>query len=76
MQTQVERQLAELKNVNEMATRGRIESQRGGPRDIIVKKLIDWSQNFILAGAYKTCPTYDDLTIRICYVYPGRKVCW
>ena len=37
LQTQVERCLAELKNVNEMATRGRIKSQRGGPGDITVK---------------------------------------
>ena len=60
---QVERRLAELKNVNEMATRGRLKSQRGGPGDIAVKKLIDWPQNFILTGAHKTRPTYDDLTI-------------
>ena len=63
LQNQVERRLAELKNVNEMATRGRLKSQRGGPGDIAVKKLIDWPQNFILTGAHKTRPTYDDLTI-------------
>ena len=63
LQTQVKRRLAELKNVNEMATRGRLKSQRDGPRDITVKKLIDWPQNFIFTGAHKTRPTYDDLTI-------------
>ena len=63
LQNQVERRLAELKNVNEMATRGRLKSQRGDPGDIAVKKLIDWPQNFILTGAHKTRPTYDDLTI-------------
>ena len=30
LQTQVEQRLAEFKNVNELATRGRIKSQRGG----------------------------------------------
>ena len=63
LQSQVEKRLAELKNVNELATRGRIKSQRGGPGDITVKKLVDWPQNFILTGAHKTRPTYDDLTI-------------
>ena len=63
LQTQVERRLAELKNVNKMATRGRLKFQRGGSGDVTVKKLIDWPQNFILTGAYKTRPTYDDLTI-------------
>ena len=63
LQAQVEQRLAELKNVNELATRGRIKSQRGGPSDVTVKKLIDWPQNFILTGAHKTRPTYDDLTI-------------
>ena len=62
LQIQVVRRLAELKNVNEMATRGRIKSQRGGPGDITVK-MIGWPQNFILTGAHKTRPTYDDLTI-------------
>ena len=30
---------------------------------VTVIKLIDWPQNFILTGAHKTRPTYDDLTI-------------
>ena len=63
LQAQVEKRLAELKNVNELATRGRTKSQRGGPSDVTVKKLIDWPQNFILTGAHKTRPTYNDLTI-------------
>ena len=63
LQTQVERRLAELKNANEMATRGRLKSKRCGPGDVTVKKLIDWPQNLVLTGAHKTRPTYDDLTI-------------
>ena len=55
------RRLAELKNVNEMAIRGRIKSQRGGPGDVTVKKLVDWPQDFILTGAHKTRPTYAQL---------------
>ena len=64
LQTQVERRLNELRNVNEMATRGRLKSQRDGPGDVTVKELIDWPRNFILIGAHKTRPTYDDLTVR------------
>ena len=63
LQSQVERRLTEPKNVNEMATRGRLKSQWGGPGEVTVKKLIDWPQNFILTGAHKTRPKYDDITI-------------
>ena len=62
-QTHVKRRLAELKNVNEMPTQGRIKSARDGPGDITIQKLIDCPKNFILTVAHKTCPTYDDLTI-------------
>ena len=63
LQSEVERRLAELKNINEFATRGRVKSQRGDPGDISVKRVMDWPQNFILTGNQKTRPTYDDLNI-------------
>ena len=63
LQSEVEKRLADLKNLNEAATRGRVKSQRGGPGEITVKKSVDWPQNFILTGTHKTRPTYDDLSI-------------
>ena len=63
LQSEVERRLAELRNINEFATRGRIKSQRGGPGEISVKRIVDWPQNFILTGSQKTRPTYDNLSI-------------
>ena len=63
LQSEVEKCLADLKNLNEAATRGRVKSQRGGPGEITVKKSVDWPQNFILTGTHKTRPTYDDLSI-------------
>ena len=63
LQSEVERRLAELRNINEFATRGRVKSQRGGPGEISIKRIVDWPQNFILTGNHKTRPTYDDLTI-------------
>ena len=63
VQTKVEKRLAELKNLNETATIGRIKSQRGGPGEVFVKKLVDWPQHFILTGTHKTRLSYDDLTI-------------
>ena len=63
LQKEVEKRLADLKNLNEAATRGRVKSQIGGPGVITVKKSVDWSQHFILTGTHKTRPTYDDLTI-------------
>ena len=63
LQSEVERRLAELRNINEFATRGRVKSQRGGPGEISVKRIVDWPQNFILTGSQKTRPTYDDLNI-------------
>ena len=63
MQCEVEKRLAELRTLNESATKGRVKSQRGGPGEIFVKKSVDWPQNFILTGNQKTRPTYDDLSI-------------
>ena len=63
LQNEVERRLADFKNLNEAATKGRVKSQRGGPGEITVKKSVDWPQHFILTGTHKTRPTYDDLTI-------------
>ena len=59
----MDRRLAELRNLNESATRGRVKSQRGGPGEISVKRVVDWPQNFILTGTNKTRPTYDDLSM-------------
>ena len=63
VQCEVEKRLAELRTLNESATKGRVKSQRGGPGEIFVKKSVDWPQNFILTGNQKTRPTYDDLSI-------------
>ena len=63
LQSEVEKRLVELRNLNESATRGRVKSQRGGPGEISVKRVVDWPQNFILMGTNKTRPTYDDLSI-------------
>ena len=63
LQNEVERHLADLKNLNEAVTKGRVKSQRGGPVEITVKKSVDWPQNFIVTGIHKTRPTYDDLTV-------------
>ena len=41
----------------------KVDSNRGGPGDITVKRIVDWPQNFILTGSRKTRPSYDDLTI-------------
>ena len=63
LQSEVEWRLAELRNINEFAKQGRVKSQRGGPGEISVKRIMDWPQNFILTGSQKTRPTYDDLNI-------------
>ena len=63
LQSEVDRRLAKLRNLNESATRGRVKSQREGPGEIWVKRVVDWPKNFILTGANKTRPTYDDLSI-------------
>ena len=63
LQTEVNIHLAELDKHNEIATQGRLKSQRGGPGDFSVKRMVDWPQNFILTGSRKTRPTYNDLTI-------------
>ena len=63
LQSEVDKRLAELEKLNETATRGRLKSQRGGPGDFSVKRMVDWPQNFILTGSRKTRPTYDDLSI-------------
>ena len=63
LQTEVEKRLAELEKLNETATGGRLKSQRRGPGDLLLKQILDWSQNFILTGSRKTRPTYDDLAI-------------
>ena len=63
IQCEVEKRLAELRKLNETVSKGRVKSQYGHPGDIFVKKSVDWPQNFILTGAQKTKPTYDDLSI-------------
>ena len=63
VQSEVDKHLAELERLNETATRGRLKSQRGGPSDFSVKRMVDWPPNFILTGSRKTRPTYHDLTI-------------
>ena len=42
LQSEVDRRLAELRNLNESATRGRVKSQRGDPGEISVKRVVDW----------------------------------
>ena len=63
LQSVIDKRLAELEKLNETATRGRLKSKRGGPGDFLLKRMVDWPQNFILTGSKKTRPTYDDLTI-------------
>ena len=63
VQAEVDKRLAELTQLNESATKGRIKSQRGGPGDVTVKRVVDWPQNFILTGSHKVRPSYDDLTM-------------
>ena len=63
MQVEVNKRLAELAQINETATKGRLKSQRQGPGDITVKRIVGWPQNFILMGSRKTRPSYDDLTM-------------
>ena len=63
IQAEVDKRLAELAQINESATRGRLKSQRGGPGEVPVKKVVDWPQHFILTGNSKSRPSYDDLTI-------------
>ena len=62
VQAEVNKRLAQLAQMNETATKGRLKS-RGGPGDITVKRIVDWPQNFILTGSRKTRPSYDDLTM-------------
>ena len=40
-----------------------MKSQRGGPGEILVNKVVDWPQNFILTGNRKSRPTYGDLIV-------------
>ena len=63
VQAEVEKTLAELAQINETATKGRLKSQREGSGDITIKIIVDWPQNFILTGSRKTRPSYDDLTM-------------
>ena len=63
LQSQVDKRLAELERINETATKGRNKSQRGGPGEVSLKRMVDWPQNFILTGSRKNRPTYDDLTL-------------
>ena len=63
IQCEVEKRLAELRTLNDTASKGRGKFQRGGPGDIFVKKSGVWPQNFILTGSQKTRPSYDDLSI-------------
>ena len=50
LQTEVDKRLAELEKLNETATRGRLKSQRGGLGNFLVKRMVDWPQNFILTS--------------------------
>ena len=63
VQVKVDKRLSELALLNESATKGRSKSQRGGPGDVTVKRVVDWPQNFILTGSRKVRPSYDDLTM-------------
>ena len=58
VQAEVDKRLAELAQINETATKGRLKLKRGGPGDITVKRIVDWPQNFILTGSRKTRPSY------------------
>ena len=49
VQAEVDKRLAELAQINETATKGRLKSERGGPGDITVKRIVDWPQNFIFS---------------------------
>ena len=60
---EVDKRLAELAQLNEPATKSRLKSQRGGPGDVMSKRVVDWPQNFILTGSRKVRPSYDDLTM-------------
>ena len=42
VQTEVAKRLAELRNLNETATKCRVKSPRGGPSEVLVKKSVDW----------------------------------
>ena len=63
VQAEVEKQLAELKNLNKTAIKGRVKSLRGGPGEVFVKN--QWTGHIISfhSGTHKTHPSYDDLTI-------------
>ena len=64
VQAEVDKRLAELAQLNESATKGRLKSGKfGRPGDVTVEKVVDWPQNFILTGSRKVRPTYDDLTM-------------
>ena len=39
---EVDKILSELAQLNESATKGKLKSQRGGPGDITVKRVVDW----------------------------------
>ena len=59
----MDRRLAELRNLNEFATRGRVKSQRGGTGDVPIKRVVDWPQNFILTGTQKPGPLMMNLVL-------------
>ena len=63
IQVEVDRRLSKLAQINESATRDRMKSQRGGPGEVPVKRVVDWPQHFILTGNKKARPSYDDLTV-------------
>ena len=46
IQCEIEKR-AELRSINETASKGRVKSQHGGSGDIFVKKSVDWPQHFI-----------------------------
>ena len=57
VQAEVDKKLAELAQLNESATNGRLKSHHGGPGDVTVKRVVDWPQNFILTGSRKVRPS-------------------
>ena len=64
IQRDIEDRLEQLKAFNGQETiQGKLKSQRGGNQDIMVKRKVDWPQNFVLTGTTKTRPSYDALSI-------------
>ena len=62
IQAQVDNRVRELHQLHDLNITGNFRSQRvGGTGDILVKKRVQWPQNYVLTGLSKTRPTYDSL---------------